>query len=135
MTFSIFICMGVKEKHYLRISVEILGAKYHTLVTGIDKYPVNAPSRFMPTSLVFMHGYRRPARRFRQRPQTRSPSPLTTPPVLISWTLLPTFSTRPTNSWPITKGIGMVSVPIDPVIDMEACSIYGGATNRVRHFS
>ena len=45
------------------------------------------------------------------------------------------FYERPTNSWPITKGIGMVSVPTDPVIDMEACSIDGGATNRVRHFS
>ena len=47
---------------------------------------------------------RRPARQWRQRPQTTWPSPLTRSPGRKSATLLPISTISPTNSWPMTIG-------------------------------
>src|SRR5439155_712652 len=74
------------------------------LVIGSAMYSANAPGRFTPTPLVWAQRWRRPARQFRQRPQTTWPSPLTRLPGKKSITLAPVATILPTNSWPIGMG-------------------------------
>ncbi len=84
------------------------GSWTQTLVIGSARYSAKAPGRFTPMPLVSLQRWRRPARQLRHRPQTTCPSPLTISPGWKSLTLLPTSTMRPTNSWPITSGTGMV---------------------------
>src|SRR5580692_5333574 len=84
------------------------GSCTQTLVIGSDRYSANAPGRLTPTPCVSLHRCRRPARQLRQRPHTTWPSPLTTSPGKKSFTLEPTATTSPTNSWPTTIGTGIV---------------------------
>ncbi len=51
-----------------------------------------------------MQRWRRPARQFRQVPQTMCPSPETMSPTSTSRTPAPTATTAPTNSWPMISG-------------------------------
>ena len=58
-----------------------------TLVIGRTTYSANAPSRPTPRPIVLAHRWRRPARQWRQRPQTTWPSPETRSPGWKSATL------------------------------------------------
>jgi hypothetical protein len=89
-------------------SLSMPGECTQTLLMGRTRYSAKAPARLTPTPLVSAHRCRRPARQLRQRPHTTWPSPLTTCPGRKSATLDPTSTTSPTNSWPITRGTGMV---------------------------
>src|ERR1041385_662276 len=91
-------------------SRSIFGSWRQTLLIGSTTYSAKAPARFTPTPWVNAHRCRRPARQFRQRPQTTWPSPLTISPGLQSLTLEPTSTTSPTNSCPITSGTGIVAL-------------------------
>ena len=75
-----------------------------TLVMGRATYSAKAPSRPTPRPMLWAQRWRRPARQWRQRPQTTWPSPLTMSPAWKSLTLLPTSTISPTNSWPTTSG-------------------------------
>ncbi len=86
----------------------MFGSWTHTLVIGSARYSANAPGRFTPMPLVSLQRCRRPARQFRQRPQTTCPSPLTTSPTWKSVTFEPTSTISPTNSCPTTIGTGIV---------------------------
>ena len=67
----------------------------HTFVAGSERYSAKAPSRCSPSPIVRMHICRRPARQFRQVPQTMCPSPDTRSPTAMSWTSGPTSTTSP----------------------------------------
>jgi hypothetical protein len=73
-------------------------------VIGRTTYSANAPSRPTPSPIEWAHRWRRPARQWRQRPQTTWPSPETRSPGEKSVTFEPTSTISPTNSWPTTRG-------------------------------
>ena len=73
-----------------------------------------------PSPIEFAQRCRRPARQWRQRPQTTWPSPLTMSPSAKSGTLLPTSTTSPTNSWPtIERRLDRLRRPGVPRLDVE----------------
>ena len=84
------------------------GSCRQILLIGSEMNSANAPGRLTPTPCVYAQRWRRPARQLRQRPQTTWPSPLTMPPGWKSFTLEPTSTISPTNSWPITSDTLMV---------------------------
>ena len=90
------------------MSRSISGECFQRLVTGKAMYSAKAPGRLTPTPCVCAQRCRRPAMQLRQRPQTRCPSPLTMSPGSKSATLEPISTISPTNSCPMTIGVGTV---------------------------